>query len=232
MKVVMLSDIHGNLAALDALPERDYDALWCTGDLVDYGPRPHEVVERIREKAAVCVRGNHDNAAGFSVDPNCSAPYKHLAAETLRYTQQVCTEEDLAYLRSLPLDCRITMGGTRFYLVHGMPTDPLFGYCREESELWREQVKSADTDVLVVGHTHTPFLRMEGGTAIVNPGSLGQPKTGRPLACYAVWEDGKISLKEYVYPMEETIGGIGEMPLEPKDQEALITVLRTGNLPV
>jgi putative phosphoesterase len=231
MRIVIISDIHGNLAALDALPERNYDALWCIGDLVDYGPYPHEVVQWIVEKACVCVRGNHDNAAGFSVDPNCSPPYKHLAVETLRYTQQVCTEDDMTYLRSLPLHRQVTISGTKFYLVHAIPTDPLFGYCPEDSKLWRDQVRTIDSDVLVVGHTHTPFLRLENGTSILNPGSLGQPKTGRPLACYAVWEDGEISLKQYEYPIEETIRGVREMPLEPHDQDALITVLETGNLP-
>jgi putative phosphoesterase len=231
VKIVIISDIHGNLAALGALPERDYDALWCIGDLVDYGPCPHEVVRQIQAKAALCVRGNHDNAAGLSVDPNCSPPYKHLAAETLRYTQQVCTEDDVLYLRSLPLQYRVMTGGAKFHLVHAMPTDPLFGYCPQDSELWREQVRGIDADVLVVGHTHTPFVRFEDGTVIVNPGSLGQPKTGRPQACYAVWEDGKISLKEYDYPIDETIRGIRGMPLETHDQESLIAVLKTGNLP-
>ena len=231
MKIVIISDIHGNLAALNALPEQDYDALWCIGDLVDYGPRPHEVVGRIKENATAVVRGNHDNAAGFSVDPRCSPAYKKLAAETLRYTQDVCTADDLAFLRSLPLGREITAGAARFYLVHAMPTDPLFGYCPEESELWRDQVKAIDADVLIVGHTHTPFLRIEGRTAILNPGSLGQPKTGRPMACYAVWEDGRILRKEYEYPIDETICGIREMPLGPSDQDALIKVLQTGYLP-
>ena len=72
MKIVIVSDIHANLAALRALPERDYDQLWCIGDLVDYGPRPHEVVQWMRGHATVAVRGNHDHAAGFSVDPQCS----------------------------------------------------------------------------------------------------------------------------------------------------------------
>ncbi len=231
MKIVILSDIHANLAALEALPERDYDALWCIGDLVDYGPYPHEVVQRIRDKAAVCVRGNHDNAAGFLVDPNCSSPYKRLAAETLRYSQRVCTADDLQYLRGLPLYRRITIDGVKFYLVHAIPSDPLFGYCSKDSELWREEVKGINADVLIVGHTHTPFLRIEGKTAILNPGSLGQPKTSRSLACYAVWEDGAISLREVEYAMDETIRGIREMPLEAHDREALITVLKTGKLP-
>lgn len=231
MKIVIVSDIHGNLAALNALPEQDYDALWCLGDLVDYGPRPREVVQWIKQNAAACVRGNHDNAAGYSVDPQCSPPYKRLAAETLRYTRQVCAGDDLAYLGSLPLHRELSVGATRFYLVHAMPTDPLFGYCPKDSNLWPEQVKKIDADVLLVGHTHTPFLRTEGGTTILNPGSLGQPKTGRPQACYAVWQDGQMLLKEYQYPVDETIRGIREMPVTPQDQDALIAVLQTGNLP-
>ncbi len=231
MKIVVVSDIHGNIAALDALPERDYDALWCIGDLVDYGPHPHEVVQWIKHNASACVRGNHDNAAGFSADPRCSPPYKRLAAETLRYTQQVCSGDDLDYLRNLPLYREICTGSARFYLVHATPVDPLFGYCPEDSAAWRDHVRAIDADVLIVGHTHTPFLRMEGRTAILNPGSLGQPKTGRPMACYAVWQNGRILRKEYEYPVEETIRGIREMPITTPDQDALISVLQTGNLP-
>jgi len=231
VKIVIISDIHANLAALQSLPERQYDQLWCIGDLVDYGPNPQEVVEWVRANATVVVRGNHDHAAGFSVDPQCSAPYKRLAAETLRLTMQVCTSEDLNYLKNLPVYREVSVGSTRFYLVHAMPTDPLFGYCPEVSQSWREQVNSVDADVLVVGHTHTPFVRQEGKTTILNPGSLGQPKTGRPLACYAVWEDGRIFLQEYEYPINETIRGIRAMPIPPEDQDALITVLRTGKVP-
>jgi protein phosphatase len=120
---------------------------------------------------------------------------------------------------------------TRFYLVHACPTDPLFGYCTEKSDRWKDEVLRIDTDVLFVGHTHTPFIRNIGKTTIVNPGSLGQPKTGRPLACYAVWEDGTISLKEYPYPLKETAEQIRLMPISPDDQDALISVLETGALP-
>jgi putative phosphoesterase len=231
MKIVIVSDIHGNLPALKALPEREFDQLWCIGDLVDYGPYPHEVVEWIKESATVAVRGNHDHAAGFSVDPQCSPPFKRLAEETLRYTQQVCTDEDLSYLRSLPVQRELTSDSTPFYLVHAMPTDPLFGYCPEESERWQQEVDGIDAEVLIVGHTHTPFLRRVGKTTILNPGSLGQPKTGRPLACYAVWQDGNISLKEFEYPVAETIRGIRGMPIPSEEQDALIGLLQTGSLP-
>ncbi len=231
MKIVIVSDIHANLAALEALPEREYDQLWCIGDLVDYGPNPHEVVQWVQTNASITVRGNHDHAAGFSVDPKCSAPYKRLARETLRHTLEVCTKKDFHYLKNLPLYRETQVGATKFFLVHAMPSDPLFGYCPENSPEWREQVKCVEADVLVVGHTHTPFVRKEGKTTILNPGSLGQPKTGRPLACYAVWNDGEIYLQEYEYPVEETIQGIRSMPILPEDQDALIGVLKTGEIP-
>ena len=103
MKIAIISDIHANLAALEAFPEKNYDQLWCLGDLVDYGPRPHEVIQWIRNHATAAVRGNHDHAVGFGVDPQCSLPYKHLASETMRYTQRVCTKDDFAFLRDLPI---------------------------------------------------------------------------------------------------------------------------------
>jgi putative phosphoesterase len=228
MKIVIVSDIHGNLAALETLPEDTYDQLWCLGDLVDYGPRPHEVVQWIKEFATVVVRGNHDHAIGFDVDPQCSRPYRHLASETMRYTREVCTDDDLLFLRQLPVQREIVPDGQRVYLVHAAPTDPLFGYRAEDSELWEREVQWINADVLVVGHTHTPFIRKAGRCTIVNPGSLGQPKTGRPLACYAVWENGEISLKEFNYPVEETSRDIRQMPLAMADREELITILETG----
>jgi len=231
LKIVIISDIHGNLAALNALPERDFDELWCIGDMVDYGPSPHEVIEWVRQQAKVAVRGNHDHAAGFSVDPQCSAPFKKLAEDTLRFTQSVCTQDDFGYLRSLPVRQEMTLNSTRFYLVHAMPSDPLFGYCPEESDRWTQEVAGINAGVLIVGHTHTPFVRREGNTTILNPGSLGQPKTGRPQACYAVWQDGKISLKEFEYPVAETIRGIRGMPIAKGEQDALIELVETGSLP-
>jgi putative phosphoesterase len=231
VKVVIVSDIHSNFAALKALPETDYDHLWCLGDLVDYGPKPRDVIRWISENAAITIRGNHDHAVGFDVDPQCSSPYKRLAEETRQFTLKVCTKDELAFLRSLAVQREFAINGTRFSLVHAMPTDPLFGYCPEESEQWKREVEWVRADVLMVGHTHTPFIRQVGNTTIVNPGSLGQPKTGRPLACYAVWKDGEIALKEYEYPVTETTSEIRGMPISREDQDDLITVLRTGAVP-
>jgi putative phosphoesterase len=228
VKIAVISDIHANHAALDAFPEKEYDQLWCLGDLLDYGPKPREVIRWIRKKAAITVRGNHDHAVGFDVDPQCSLPFKNLAAETREFTQRVCAPDEIDYLRNLPIQQEVDIDGTSFYLVHAIPTDPLFGYCPEDSEKWEKELDWVRADVLVVGHTHTPFIRRIGNKMIVNPGSLGQPKTGRTLACYAVWEDGEILLKEYQYRLSDTIEEIHTIPVSQDVQDRLIAVLKSG----
>lgn len=232
MKIVIVSDVHSNFGALRALPEENFDQLWCLGDLVDYGPEPKEVIHWIRENATLCVRGNHDHAVGFDVDPQCSPSFQRLAVSTRHFTQRVVSHTDVEYLRSLSIRLEAQAGGAAFYLVHAVPTDPLFGYCAAEAERWvKETFWVSKSDFLIVGHTHTPFVRIVGKTTVVNPGSVGQPKTGRPLACYALWEDGEISLKEYAYPIGTTIREIRAMSVSKEVQDALISVLETGNLP-
>jgi putative phosphoesterase len=205
MKIAIVSDIHANLAALEAFPEKNFDQLWCLGDLVDYGPRPHQVIQWVRHHATAAVRGNHDQAVGFGVDPQCSLPYKHLASETMRYTREVCTKDDFEFLRNLPVQKEAVVGTNEVLSGPCRSYRSFFGYRPQDSELWEKEIQWINADVLLVGHTHTPFIRQVGGCTIVNPGSLGQPKTGRPLACYAIWEDGEISLKEYNYPLQKTI---------------------------
>jgi predicted phosphodiesterase len=86
-------------------------------------------------------------------------------------------------------------------------------------------------DVIFVGHTHIPFIRSFNRQILVNPGSLGQPKTGKPDACYAVWENGQVSLRMYAYPIDKTIDKIRLMPIGKNIQLDLIRVLEFGGLP-
>lgn len=228
MKIAIISDVHANLAALESFPEQDCDRILCLGDLVDYGPKPKEVIRWIREHCAECVRGNHDQAAGYQTDPHCSTPFICLAAATLRYTLDVLSSAESKYLQQLPVQTELTIEKTRFYLVHATPTDPLYGYCAASSERWVKELEWVDADVIFTGHTHVPIVRQIGAKTLVNPGSLGQPKTGTPEACYAVWKDGSVELKQYSYPVESTVSAIQDMPVRADIQEGLIYLLRTG----
>ncbi|WP_063748565.1 metallophosphoesterase family protein [Methylobacterium nodulans] len=123
MKLVIISDIHGNLDALQALPE-GYDELWVLGDLVNYGPQSREVVEEIREKASLIVQGNHDHAVGHDDDSRWSARYRVLAETTRRHTSSILSDWQKAYLRDLPLHAQAVREGVRFHLTHATPSDP------------------------------------------------------------------------------------------------------------
>jgi protein phosphatase len=230
MRIVIVSDIHGNFDALSALPE-DYDELWVLGDLVNYGPDPAAVIDLLRSKAAVIVCGNHDYSIGFNQDPRCSARFREMAEATRGFTDSVLSFGQKHFLRHVPLYAETRRENTRFYLCHAIPSDPLFGYCEAESSQWLTEVENVDADVILVGHTHVPAMRSIGSRVVVNPGSLGQPKTGSPEARYAVWEDGRIELKSYTYPFEATVAKLQNLPIEASLRNELSTILRTGVIP-
>ncbi len=229
MKIVIISDLHGNYEALRALPET-YDELWVLGDLVNYGPEPGAVVDFVKAKSAVIVRGNHDHCIGYDVDPRCTPRYQKMAEITRRYTASILKTDQQKFLRQLPLNLGLSRQDTRFYLCHAKPSDPLYGYCPEQSEDWMSELDHVKGDALLVGHTHTPFIRRIGDRVVVNPGSLGQPKTGNPDACYAVWEDGSFQLKSFPYDVDKTIGQLKALAFQQDVEKDLITVLQTGSV--
>ncbi len=230
MKIVIVSDIHGNFDALSALQET-YDELWVLGDLVNYGPEPEPVIEYVKSKAAIVVRGNHDHSIGFNEDPRCSPRFREMAGATRRYTDSVLKFGHKHFLRNLPLSLEARRDETRFYLCHAIPSDPLFGYCDAESARWVKEARDTAADVILVGHTHVPVMRTIGSCVVVNPGSLGQPKTGSPEARYAVWEDGKSELKSFPYAVEAAVLKIQALPIDGSLRDELSTILRTGRIP-
>jgi len=230
MKIAIVSDIHGNFHALSALPE-SYDELWVLGDLVNYGPDPAAVVDFVKSEAVLVVRGNHDHSIGFRQDPQCSVRFREMAEATRQYTDSVLNFGQKHFLRHLPLYLETKRGNTRFYICHAIPSDPLFGYCEADSSRWVAEVESVDADVILVGHTHVPALRTIGLCIVVNPGSLGQPKTGSPEARYALWEDGKFELKSYPYSFASTASKIQTLPIDARVRDELSSILRTGEIP-
>jgi putative phosphoesterase len=230
MKIVIISDIHGNFDALSALPESG-DELWVLGDLVNYGPEPGAVIEYVKTKAAFIVRGNHDHAIGYNKDPHCSPRFREVAEATGRYTSSVLNFGQKHFLRSLPLQSDIERSGSRFHLCHAIPSNPLFGYCEADSDQWAKEVRDLSADLVLVGHTHVPAIRTIGSRTVVNPGSLGQPKAGSPEARYAVWEDGKVELRSYPYSVEDVVRKLQSMSLDVALRDELSTILRSGEIP-
>jgi putative phosphoesterase len=230
MKILIISDLHANLEALAAIP-KGFDQLWVLGDLVNYGPNPSEVIEFVRENAAIVVRGNHDHSLAFDEDPRCSPRFRAMADETRTYTRSVLSEGQREYLRSLPLKAAVDVDKTAFLMCHAVPADPLFEYRREESPEWLADEVGPGVDLELVGHTHLPFRRSLEDRLIVNPGSVGQPKHGRAEACYATWQDGRITLEAAEYDVERTVEKLRRLSLSTIVFDDLAYVLRNGSAP-
>lgn len=227
MRILILSDIHANLDALQSISE-PYDELWVLGDLVNYGPQPSEVIAVVRQHASVVISGNHDFAIGTGGDPRCSAAFREMAHTMQQYTQSILTDAERAYLRTLPTLARREVDGKRFLLCHATPSD-LFRYAPADAALWTAEAGAADADILLVGHTHLPFILDLGARRVVNPGSVGQPKHGSPVACYAIWNDGAIELHSRPYDVEATVAKLLALPIDSGIAAQLANVLRRGH---
>jgi putative phosphoesterase len=230
MKTVIISDIHGNYDALSHLPE-DYDELWVLGDLVNYGPQPGEVISFVRNRGTHVVRGNHDHSIGFGEALVSSPRFREMAETTRRYTDAVLNGEDKEYLRSLPLEFDVWIGGMRCRLSHALVSDPPFTKHVSNVAQWEDECRRVGADVLFAAHGHAAFGRQVGKMLLVNPGSLGQPRSGESVASYAVLKDGKLSLRSYRYPVSLTAKKIRAMPISALVRSELITILRTGSVP-
>jgi diadenosine tetraphosphatase ApaH/serine/threonine PP2A family protein phosphatase len=197
MRVAVLSDIHANLAALDAVLGAipSVDEVWQLGDVVGYGPDPDGVVARLREIGTMGVRGNHDAAAlggpeieAFNVD----------ARHAMEWTRSVIGGDTRAWLGALPE--RLEREG--FTLVHGSPRDPIWEYVTS-TPVARAGIAAMSTPGGLHGHTHIPIAYLEedgrletmspgsgsqlvlgGRRVLLNPGSVGQPRDGIPTASW------------------------------------------------
>jgi predicted phosphodiesterase len=135
MRIGIISDLHANIEALNALPD-DYDELWVLGDLVNFGPDPVETIDFVRERADLVIRGNHDQSVGFDVDCGCSPRFRKMAAATRQFTIARLPDGDQQYLRELPVSARREIDGTAFFLCHATPSDFLSEYRAPDSSLW------------------------------------------------------------------------------------------------
>jgi putative phosphoesterase len=229
MRLLIVSDIHANRASLERLRERAEGVVFL-GDAVDYGPCPAECVSWVRSRADFAVRGNHDHAVANHADSRCSPAYREMAEATWELHWRILGPEDKAFLQKLPVEAYFEFGGAHFYAVHAAPSDPLFKYLPRDlsdAEL-AEEIAHIEADVILMGHTHLPFVRRVDGKLVVNPGSLGQPKDGDPRAAYAMWEDGDVTLHRFTYPVEETIQQLRSQSLPRPIVDSLARILRTG----
>jgi len=231
MKILVISDLHANLAALEAVTQERYDRLICLGDLVGYGPAPNEVINFVREHAFVAIRGNHDNALALNVDCHCSPANKALAEATLAHHRTIVEAENLDWLRTLPTSAQFKLDGYRFAAVHATPRDQLYGYEVTPDlpdEQLRGEIEGVRADFILLGHTHLPMVRGIGSRIVVNPGSVGQPRDGMPEASYAMIENGIVELKRCPYDLHRTVQALRTLSLSSQIIDQLNAILEHG----
>jgi predicted phosphodiesterase len=247
MKALVLSDIHGNWPALQAVlhAEADADHIICLGDLVNYGPQPAECVAwamRLTPPSLV-VQGNEDRAFGVGKTPHCSLAYQHLAEAVQAATSPLLSSEMRRFLAKLPGSQRFSLGEATCVACHSTASnkEPIHALPGTPSPSW-----SWESDLIVIGHpdrlfilvehpnllfvahTHKPFQTDWMNTVVVNPGSVGKPLDDDPRAAYAVWEDGAVTLRRAVYDVEETVRAYDALALEEGIRGQLVEELRTG----
>ncbi|MCE2488734.1 MAG: metallophosphoesterase family protein [Anaerolineae bacterium] len=216
MRILVISDIHANLDAFDAVLQDangQWDYVWCLGDVVGYGPDPNECVERLRELPHLCLAGNHDWAALGRLDLNSFNPE---ARHAVGWTSGALSGNSRVWLEAL----QTTFVAGDFTLAHGSPREPVWEYIFEAS-VAAQNFPHFETPFCLVGHTHQPAIyeqqngpgsvdmvlpdprqrrQLNGRRQIINPGSLGQPRDQNPRAAYAlldlpdgVWEYRRVA---------------------------------------
>jgi putative phosphoesterase len=230
MRILIVSDIHANWQALEAI-DQTFDVCLCLGDLVDYGPDPAPCVRWAMEHATYAIRGNHDHGVAQSIPVSGETGFRYLTQASRPSMWDALGPDERRYLLQLPVTQRCTLGGKRFLLVHATPRDPLDEYLLKDSNVWAKRLQNVDADIVCVGHTHMQFKLEVNGTVVLNPGSVGLPRDGDPRAGFAIIEDGKIEMKRVAYSVEQTIGRVEAMPWPRRAKDIMAYVLRFGKLP-
>jgi putative phosphoesterase len=225
MRIGILSDIHANITALEAvlddLKQQNVEALYCLGDLVGYAPFPNEVIDRIQRDAIPTIMGNYDDGVGYDRD-ECGCAYRdpeeqRLGDISLQWTKKTVTPERKAFLRSLKAEIRFEADGKRFRLVHGSPRR-MNEYLFEDRPLssFQRLAAASEADVLIFGHTHKPYTKRVDNVLFLNAGSIGKPKDGDPRACYVVLDtsgDVKVEFRRIPYDVQTVAMAIRQSEL-------------------
>jgi predicted phosphodiesterase len=243
MRALVISDVHGNLHALEAVLEAEgdrYDELWCLGDIIGYGARPNECVDRVRDLATVVLAGNHDLAVLGKVNVE---RFGGDAGRAARWTREVLGRDQEAWLDTLEPHRSLE----RVELAHASPRDPIWEYVIDGPGAAIALSNAPDAKVVLVGHTHVPMSarsvgdRVTGGHApagreehlaedvrlLANPGSVGQPRDGDSRASYLVLdidegEPVRVEFRRVEYDAALTAKEIVDAGLPPQFGDRLL----------
>jgi len=237
MKILIISDIHGNFHALERVTnEVGYDVAVCCGDLVVDYPFPEQCVRAVKGTVSRICLGNNDYTVAYNkkASDNLGAKYAHYAAALDRVTDLTAgmvSDDSKKYLLGLPREARFVLDGISFYMNHTVPNMPLHHYLDLTlplSELNR-YYEDVQADVILTGHTHVPYIKKCGNKILINPGSVGEPRDRDPRASFATLDTstGQIAFGRLEYDTTETVQRLRELNFPPYS----LFCLKNGYLP-
>lgn len=179
LSLALISDLHANLLALDAVladvRERAIERVVCLGDVATLGPKPNEVVRRLRALGCDCIMGNHD---AFMLDADLIHTYTEapVVVDAVEWCRERLDEDNLAFLTTFRSSMELQLGHVRVCLYHGSPRSHMQDLLVDSpASALDEALLGFEADVYAGGHTHLQMLRQHRGKLIVNPGSVGMP---------------------------------------------------------
>lgn len=221
MKWAVISDIHSNKVALDAVLEEieghNVDSIICAGDIVGYGPRPKECLETVRDACDVIIKGNHDRTVAKGDFEHYQT--NNMAYQGLHHSLDELTDEQLAWLESLDEKAMVTES---LLMVHSHP-EVQDQYVRPR-DFPRMRNYMDDLGCMILGHTHLQHSAEVDGRLIFNPGSVGQPRDKDNRAAYAILEYDKgfdVELHRVEYDIDTVVEQIREANLPERTADRL-----------
>lgn len=215
MKIALISDIHGNhnalkrvLSAIDCL---GVSLVLCAGDLVSYGGGDNEVISLLHERMVPCVAGNYDYAVAWDL-PTASNKPSSIQTEPLKqaaldWSKRNTSNNSKQFLRALPWRQQFHFGDKTLVMMHAGPGSLFDWYTPENEETLNQLADSVQSDFIILGHTHKPFLYKTHSTTIVNPGAVGRSLDGDVRAVFAVldMETEEADFHRVEYDINETV---------------------------
>ena len=202
MKIGILADIHGNLDALQSVLKtfvyNEVEKIFCLGDMIGYYHNSLEVLDLLIDMDVKCILGNHE---AYLLGYLKYSPEKWQSCFLERVRERI-SSKNLLWLYSLPKTLEINIDSQKIAFFHGSPWDPLNGYVYPNSSL--EKFLNYKASLFFLGHTHYPMTRKMGNKLIVNPGSLGQPRSGGwPTYAVIKYPSKKVVFREVLYDKTE-----------------------------
>lgn len=225
-RIAFISDIHSNFPALQStlkdIKERGISRIYCLGDIIGYHSFPNEVIELIRKYHIICIKGNHDETI---TEQKFN---RNLASDFVLYWNfDVLTKDNFIYLRHLPDSMEFNVEDVAIDLVHGSP-DSISEYIREGSIEADKYLKSMDSDILLCAHTHIPYIIEKNGKYLLNTGSVGKPKFGKPESSYIILTINGSDIKPEIISLPYSVETIARHLKKNNFPQKLITALKTG----